>query len=121
MNYVLKPDLRPFKGVKITKDTKLTFKNDMVEQEIKDLKLKSTYIYKNEKYTSTNLLELNLEEGEILLLEEENRGYFLPQDGICTIDEAIEDYKTLKVALEGEVKDDSTRNEKESIKTDRGN
>ena len=119
MNYVLKPDLRPFKGVKVTKDTVLTFENGRVKQEIKNLKLKSTYIYENEKYKSTNLLELNLEEGEVLLLEEENRGYFLPQDGICTIEEAIIDYKTLNEVLEGENKDDSLRDEKENIKTNR--
>lgn len=120
-NYVLKPELMPYKGIVITKDTELKFKNDKVEQEIKDLKLKSVYVYENAKYTNTSILELNLEEGEILLLEEENRGYFLPQDiGICTINEAIEDLKTLKIALEGE-KDDIIRNEKESIKNDRRN
>ena len=110
-SYVLKPDLRPFKGIKVTHDTNLIFENDVVKQEIKNLKLVSTYVFKTDKYTSTNFLELSLDEGEFLLLEEENRGYFLPQDGICTIDEAIEDYKTLKNVLEGDSKDDFEGNE----------
>lgn len=120
-NYILKPEMMPYHGIKITKDTKLKFKNNKVKQEIKDLKLKSIYVYENVKYKSTNILEMNLEEGEILLLEEENRGYFLPQDvGICTIDEAIEDLKTLKTVLEGE-ENDLIRNEEKSVKIDRRN
>ena len=113
-SYVLKPDIRPYKGLKVTKETKLEFKNDRVDQKVENLKLTSKYIFENEKFKSTNLLELNLEEGEVLLLEEENRGYFLPQDGYSTIDEAIGDYETLKNALEGENKDDSKGNEGEN-------
>lgn len=48
-------------------------------------------------------MEINLEEGEVLLLEEEGRGYFLPADStpVEEIDEAINDYKSLKEALTG--------------------
>lgn len=111
-NYVLKPDLRPYKGLKVTKDTKLEFKNDKVDQKVENLKLTSKYIFENEKFKSTNLLELNLEEGEVLLLEEENRGYFLPQDVFSTIEEAIADYESLKDILKGDNKDVSKGNER---------
>ena len=48
-------------------------------------------------------MEINLKEGEVLLLEEEGRGYFLPADStpVEEIDEAINDYKSLKEALTG--------------------
>ena len=114
--FVFKPELTPYEGVKVTKETNLKFENERIKQEIKDLKLKSTYTVKTEKFTSTTKLELNLDEGEILLLEQENRGYFLPSNiGVCSIDEAIRDYNVLKEVLEGN-KDDSTGNEKESSK-----
>lgn len=113
--YVLRPDLTPYQGIKVTKKTHLNFENDKVKQTIKDLKLESEYVIQNAKFKSTNFLELNLEEGDILLLEEENRGYFLPQEPIGTIEEAITDYKALKSALKGDKNSDSKGNEGESI------
>ena len=55
--YVAKPDLTPYEGIKVTKDTNLTFENENVKQEIKDLKLKSTSIFETEKsdYEALNL------------------------------------------------------------------
>lgn len=104
--YVINPDLTPYEGVKVTKELELEFENEKVKQTVKDLKLVSEYTVTNEKYTSKNILEMNLEEGEILLFEAEDRGYFLPLgEGICTIKEAIEQYETLSLALDGENKD----------------
>lgn len=116
--YVMKPDLTPYDGVKVTKDTCLTFENEKVKQEIKNLKLKSISTFKSEKYSTKSELEVNLEEGEILLLEQENRGYFLPLNvGICTINEAIKDYEALNIALNGDDKNDTKGNEEQSTKT----
>lgn len=101
--YVMNPDLTPYEGVKVTKETELTFENEKVKQTIKDLKLVSEYTYANEKYSSKNILEMNLEEGEVLLFEGEDRGYFLPLDvGICTVKDAIEQYEALALSLDGE-------------------
>ena len=100
--YMVRPELMPYKGVKVTKNLKLTFKNEKVEQKIENLELVSKYTVKTPKYTSENILHMKLEEGEILLLEEENRGYFLPLDTpVGTVDTCIEDLKALKLALEG--------------------
>lgn len=105
--YVFKPDLTPYEGVKVNRDTKIKFENEKVIQEIKDLKLTSKYTFKTEKFTTVNILEMNLEEGEILLFEGENRGWFLPKDiGICQIDEAIEEYNILQDALNGNKKEE---------------
>lgn len=101
--YVMSPDLTPYEGVKITKETELTFENEKVKQSVKDLKLISEYKLVFPKYTTYNRLEMNLEEGEILLFEGENRGYFLPSDIIpCTIEGAIEQYEALALALDGD-------------------
>ena len=117
--YVSKPDLTPYEGIKVTKKTKLTFDNGRVKQEIKNLKLHSVYTYQNERYTSKNVLDVNLKEGDILLLEEENRGYFLPLNAeVETIERAIEDYEALNIALRGDGTNDVKRNEEKSVRTD---
>lgn len=114
--YIMRPDLTPYEGVIVTKDTKIKYENERVKQNIENLKLISEYTIKTEKYTSTNKLEVNLEEGEILLFENENRGYFLPKDvAICNIKTAIEDYEALALALDGEDTNDVKRNENKDV------
>lgn len=113
--YVIRPDLTPYDGIKVTKDTVIDYENENVKQTIKDLKMISIYTVRTEKYTSTNTLEINLEDGEILLFENENRGYFLPKDvPICSIKTAIGDYESLALALDGE-ENDTKRNEDKNI------
>lgn len=113
--YVIRPDLTPYEGLKVTKDTSLKYENENVKQIIENLKLISEYRVTTEKYTSINKLEINLEEGEILLFENENRGYFLPKDvPICSIKTAIEDYEALALALDGDT-NDTKRNENKDI------
>lgn len=95
--YVIRPNTDCYYGIEVKKDTKLKFKNDFVTQKIENLVLHSTTKYKTEEFESETNLKVKLKEGDILLLEEENRGYFLPKDTpIGSIDEAIEDLKFLK-------------------------
>lgn len=99
--YVLRPDLTPYEGVKVEKDTKLEFKNENVEQKLENLKLVTKTKVDNEKYFVESKMTLNLEEGEVLLFERENRGYFLPAQAIGTIETAIKDYRGLATSLDG--------------------
>ena len=109
--YVVRPDLTPYEGIAVTKDTNIEYKNEKVKQSIKDLKFVSELKVETERYTSYSKLEINLVEGDILLFENENRGYFLPRDvSIGTVQEAINDYEALALALDGD-KNDSKGNE----------
>lgn len=96
--FVIMPDCKDtFEGIAVKKDTKLTFKNDKVEQKIENLKLYSKTTIIGENFKSITDLEMDLKEGEILLLEEENRGYFLARNLVIgTVDQAIEEYKFIK-------------------------
>lgn len=96
--FVIMPDCKDtFEGIKVTKDTKLSFKNDKVEQKIENLKFYSKTKVKGENFKSETNLEIDLVEGEILLIEEENRGYFLPRNLVIgTVDEAISEYEFLR-------------------------
>ena len=99
--YVLRPDLTPYEGIVVSKDTKLEFKNENVEQKLSSLKLVTKTKVDNEKYFVESKMTLNLEEGEVLLFERENRGYFLPAQPIGTIETAIKDYRGLATSLDG--------------------
>lgn len=96
--FVIMPDCKDtFEGITVNKDTKLTFKNDKVEQKIENLKLYSKTTIRGENFKSITDLEMDLQEGEILLLEEENRGYFLARNLVIgTVDQAIEEYEFIK-------------------------
>lgn len=95
--YVIMPNTDCYYGIKVDKNTKIKFKNEYVKQSIKDLILKSEYKMENEHFKSVTSTEIKLKEGDILLLEEENRGYFLPKDvKIGSIDQAIEEMNFLK-------------------------
>ena len=101
--YVEKPDLQPYEGIVVTKDTKLKFKNKFVEQSLENLEFKSKMVNKTERYTSTQIVEIHLKEGEIILEEKEKRGYFVASDNtpVEEISIAIQDLKSLKEALTG--------------------
>lgn len=112
--YVISPDLTPYEGVVVDENTDIVFESELVKQSVKDLKLVSEYTFKNEKFVSTTKTIINLDKGEVLLFEKENRGYFLPKDSICTLENAIEDYKTLALALDGD-ENDAKRDENKDI------
>ncbi len=99
--YVLLPETKCWYGVKVGKNTKLTFENEFVKQKIEDLVLYSDTIEENEEFKSEVYLKVNLREGDILLLEEEKRGYFLPRDiPIGTIDEAFNELDFLRKQID---------------------
>ena len=99
--YVILPETKCYYGVKVNKNTKLEFKNQYVKQKIENLTLMSTTKVKNDTYESKVDLKVYLKEGDILLLEEENRGYFLPKNiGIGTIEDAYKELDFLKKQIE---------------------
>lgn len=111
--YVAKADLVPYEGIVVNKDTTLTFENDKVKQKIENLELESETTIETKKFKSVTKMTVHLEEGEILLLEGEGRGYFLPAEPVDTIEKVIDDYKTLALTLDGD-NNDIERNEEQS-------
>jgi hypothetical protein len=95
--YVIRPNTDCYYGYTVDKNTKLEFENEMVKQKVENLILYSETHYKTEDFESETKLKVNLKEGDILLLEEDGRGLFLPKDSkIGSIDEAIGDLNFLK-------------------------
>ena len=93
---ILKPDVAMFPAIKVTKDTTLEFKNERVEQTLKDLVLSSVATVKGDNYESTNHTTVTLTEGDYLVFEEEGRGYIKPVQEVMTVSEAIEELTNIK-------------------------
>ncbi len=90
------PSSDVYYGVRVDESTKLEYKNDIVEQKLENLILHTKYVVKTDRFTSKIDQELYLKEGEILLLEESERGYFVPEVRFGTMEEVDKEIDFLK-------------------------
>ena len=94
--FIRKPSIDLYPGVRVDKDTVLEYKNENVEQQLENLVFRSKTLVKGEGYESTYDTTIWLKEGDVLIFEEEGRGYIKPVDSFVTIQEAIEDYENIR-------------------------
>lgn len=94
--FIRKPNIELLPGIRVDKDTVLEFKNDNVKQTIKDLVLHSVTKVTGVGYKSKYDTTIQLQEGDVLVFEEEGRGYIKPVEDFVTIAEAIEDLTNIK-------------------------
>lgn len=95
-NFIRKPSIDLYPGIRVDKDTVLAYKNENVEQKLNGLVFHSVTRVKGEGYESVYTTNIQLKEGDILLFEEEGRGYIKPVDSFVTIAEAIDDLTNIK-------------------------
>lgn len=89
--FIRKPSIDMFVGVIVDENTTLEFKNENVEQSLKDLVLHSVTKVKGENYESTYDTTIELCKGDVLLFEDEGRGYIKPVEDFVTVAEAVEE------------------------------
>jgi hypothetical protein len=94
--FIRKPSVDLYPGIRVTKDTELEFKNENVKQTVKDLVLHSVTKVKGDGFKSKYDTTIDLEDGDILIFEDEGRGYIKPVEGFVTIEEAIADLENIK-------------------------
>jgi hypothetical protein len=94
--FIRKPSIDMLAGIRVTEDTVLDYENENVEQHLKNLVLNSVTTVKGEGYTSTYITTINLKEGDVLIFEEEGRGYIKPVEAFVTVKEAIEELKCIE-------------------------
>ena len=96
--FVEQPVLDLKEGIKVTAETELLYKNDKVEQVLKDLVLETILDDQGSNgintYKSKSYLSINLNPGDILLFDEQ-RGYYMPPYPVTSIDDAISDINSL--------------------------
>lgn len=94
--FIRKPNIELLAGIRVTKDTELEYKGENVKQTIKDLVLHSVTTVKGEGFKSKYDTTIYLNEGDVLVFEEEGRGYIKPVEEFVTIAEAIDDLTNIK-------------------------
>ena len=96
MNFVRKPTIDLYPGIRVDKDTVLEYKNENVKQTLKNLVFHSVTKVKGDSFKSKYDTTIELKEGDILIFEEEGRGYIKPVEQFVTIEEAIKDFEYIK-------------------------
>lgn len=95
--FIFKPSLELIPGIKVSKDTVLNYERENIKQTLKDLVFRSIATQKGENFESTIDTTIYLNEGDILVFEEEGRGYIKPVgNSVVTIAEAIDDLTNIK-------------------------
>ena len=95
-NFIKKPSIDLYPGVRVTKDTNLEYKNESVSQRLENLVLHSVMKVNGDGYESTYDTTIQLRDGDILLFEADGRGYIKPVEEFVTIAEAIRDLTDIK-------------------------
>lgn len=96
LNFIQKPSIELYPGVKVDKNTVLEYKNKNVEQRLENLVLHSVITVEGEGYKSIYNTTLYLKEGDVLIYEDEGRGYIKPVEEFVSIDEAIDDLTNIR-------------------------
>jgi hypothetical protein len=95
--FVFKPSVELIPGIKVTKDTEFEYEHEGVKQTLKNLVFRSITTKKGDNYESTIDTTIRLDEGDILVFEDEGRGYIKPANNcVVTIEKAIEDLTNIK-------------------------
>lgn len=94
--FIRKPDIDMLAGIKVTKDTVLEYSNENVQQTLKDLVFHSVTKVKGESFESVYDTTITLTEGDVLIFEEEGRGYIKPVEQFVTVKEAIEELANIQ-------------------------
>ena len=93
--FIFKPDITLYSGVQVNKDTKLEYKNENVDQKLENLVLEMTTYTKENNYEVRSNLVFHLNEGDILLFDEEV-GYQVPRVPMTTLKDALDDIDAIQ-------------------------
>ena len=94
--FIQKPSIDLFPGVRVKADTVLEYSNERVEQKLENLVFHSKTRVNGENFESVYDTTIHLSEGDVLVFEEEGRGYIKPVDQFVSIGEAIEELTNIK-------------------------
>ena len=96
LRLIRKPSVDMLAGIKVTKDTVISYENENVVQSLKKLKFKSVTKVKGDNFKSEYHTTVYLKEGDVLVFEEEGRGYIVPVEEFMTVEEAIAELDHIK-------------------------
>lgn len=94
--FIRKPSVELFPGVTVYKDTVLEFANDKVQQKVENLTLHTVATIEGETFKSVCDTTIQLEEGDVLIYESEDRGYIKPVEQFTSIDDGIAELEAIR-------------------------
>ena len=94
--FIKRPSVDLYKGIRVTEDTCLEFKNEFVEQKVEGLVMHTILRSKGEGYESESHIKVELSVGDILVFEGDGRGYIKPVEKMVSVAEAIEELTDVK-------------------------
>ncbi len=94
--FIRKPSIDLYGGIRVKKDTVLEYENEHVKQKLENLLFHSETLVKGDNFESVYVTNISLNEGDILVFEEEGRGYIKPVEEFVTIADAIDDLTNIK-------------------------
>ena len=95
-NFIRKPSIDLYPGIRVDKDTVLEYKNENVKQTVKNLVLHSVTKINGNGFKSKYDTTIELQEGDILIFDDEGRGYIKPVEAFVAVEEAIEELENIK-------------------------
>ena len=97
--FIIQPSIKVFVGLTVKRDSVIDFKNDVVEQCLKDLvlttKINKESDYNGLKTNEASTIKTELKEG-VRLIMSEDEGYIISPYKMATIDEAVEQLKEIQ-------------------------
>ena len=96
---IRQPDINMVAGIRVTKDTNIELENDSVKQSIKDLVYRSTMTMKGDNFEGKNEITVNLNEGDYVVYNGEDRGYVVPAQRFMTVNEAIKELECVRETM----------------------
>jgi hypothetical protein len=94
--FIRKPSIDMLAGIKVTKETSFDYENENVKQTLSNLTFHSVTKVQGENFKSIYDTTITLQEGDVLVFEEEGRGYIKPVEEVVTIEEAIQELEAIK-------------------------
>lgn len=94
--FIRKPSIELYPGLTVHEDTVIEYENENVIQSLANLTFNSITKIKGEDYESEYKTTISLKEGDILIFEEEGRGYIKPVEQLVSVREAIEELECIK-------------------------
>ena len=89
--FIRKPSIDMLAGIRVKRNTEFVYENENVRQTLKDLVFHSVTKVKGEGFESVYDTTITLQDGDVLIFEEEGRGYIKPVEDFVTVGEAIEE------------------------------
>lgn len=94
--FIRKPSIDLYPGIRVTEETVLEYENENVKQRLENLVFHSVTKVTGEGFESVYDTTIYLVPGDLLIFEEEGRGYIKPVEEMVSIAEAIDDLTNIK-------------------------